>query len=151
MFGRSCSTRLAFFAFRFRGFVDAPRFLAFFDVALDEALADLHFQSVHCGCFRQREEIDAFNPTFGRVLETLGHACARDRAGDVHVEIGHNAGRREKAARNARAQQQGSSAGFASSHQPIRAICLLRADRAGGNGEKKRRRARCEHRFQRNS
>ncbi len=68
--------------------VDLARFLTRLDLALDEALADLHLQHVDGGILRQRKDVGALDPALAGILETLRDLDARDGAGDVHLHIG---------------------------------------------------------------
>src|SRR5204862_3089273 len=57
------------------------------ELAHDDPLADDHLEAVDGGAFRQRIDIDGFNPTIGRILKNLSDPRAgrgtADRQGDI--------------------------------------------------------------------
>ena len=74
-------------AFGFGLFVDGFGLLFLLDHAFDEAVTDLHAERVDGAFVGQGEDVDAFDPAVGRVLETLGDAGAGDGAGNVDLHI----------------------------------------------------------------
>ena len=127
MLGRSCSSRAAFC----RGFgllVDLLGFLAFLDLAHNNALADAHFQRIDRGVLRQREDINALKPGIGGVMKILRDHGPRDKARDRNLDIRPQHGRGTRHKIIITTHQQGAGFGFSQLHR------LAKRRRTAGKG-----------------